>query len=53
MVQTLVNPECEIDDFITDLTGITNDMLTEAPLLENAMPQFIDFVAQILWLDIM
>lgn len=42
--QTLVNPNCEIDEFITELTGITNDMLAEAPLLENAMPQFIDFV---------
>ena len=29
--QSLVNPEENIDEFIEDLTGITNEMLIDAP----------------------
>lgn len=41
---SLINPGFEIDDFITELTGITNDMLTDAPRLEDVLPPFMDFV---------
>lgn len=40
--QTLVN--AEIDEFITEMTGITNDMLKDAPALKDALPQFRKFV---------
>lgn len=41
---SLVNPECEIDSFITSLTGITNEMLSSAPVLPDILPAFLDFV---------
>jgi len=41
---SLVKPDSPIDDFITQLTGITNEMLEAAPLLEDILPQFVDFV---------
>lgn len=33
-----------VDEFISDLTGITNEMLEDAPLPENVLPQFMDFI---------
>ncbi len=42
--QSLVNPGYEIDDFIIELTGITNDMLSEAPTIQEALPNFLSFV---------
>lgn len=44
--QSLVNPEMEIDDFITQMTGITNEMLVDAPILKNVLPTFIEFVGK-------
>lgn len=41
---TLVNPGMPIDDFITDLTGITNDMLTTAPAITEVLPAARDFL---------
>lgn len=42
--QSLVNPGYEIDDFISELTGITNDMLAAAPNLNSVLPSALDFI---------
>ena len=36
---SLVNPQCEIPSFITGLTGIDNNMVRNAPLLHELVPQ--------------
>jgi len=41
---SLVKPINSIDDFITGLTGITNDMVSKAPSIEDILPQFCEFV---------
>lgn len=40
----LINPGFSISNFTTELTGITNDMLTGMPDLATIMPKFLDFV---------
>lgn len=42
--QTLIKPHMGIPAFITDLTGITNNMVANAPLISEILPFFIDFV---------
>lgn len=42
--ESLVKPEIEVDDFITELTGITNEMLEDAPSIAEVLPKFIDFI---------
>ena len=42
--QTLVNPEVRIPRFITELTGITNQMVESAPTINQVLPHFIDFL---------
>lgn len=42
--QSLVKPAFPIDGFITELTGITNEMLSTAPSMESMLPRFIEFV---------
>lgn len=42
--ETLINPEVEVDDFITRLTGITNDMLAGAPTAAEVMPTIREFI---------
>lgn len=41
---TLINPQLEIDEFISSLTGITNDMVKEAPTIEIILPTFREFI---------
>ena len=42
--ETLINPKCTLDPFITDLTGITNEMLLDAPDIICMLPSFLSFV---------
>lgn len=41
---TLVKPEREVNDFITQLTGITNNMLASAPSAVDVMQPLYDFI---------
>lgn len=41
---TLVNPDREIKKEITDLTGITYDMVKDAPRISAVIPDFIKFI---------
>lgn len=42
---SLVKPDYKIDSFITELTGITNDMLKNAPKINKILPEFINFIS--------
>lgn len=42
--ESLVRPENKIDPYITTLTGITNEMVADAPRISEILPQFIDFI---------
>lgn len=43
-MQTLVKPDDPIDDYIAELTGITNDMLRDAPAPKDILPAILDFI---------
>ena len=41
------DPDCDgvyIDSFITELTGITNEMLASAPKLSSTLPDYLNFI---------
>lgn len=40
----LVNPGFEIDSFISNLTGITNEELSSAPSIDEVLPDFRKFI---------
>lgn len=42
---SLVKPTCEIDDFITELTGITNVELEKANTISIVLPKFKEFIS--------
>ena len=41
---TFVNPETLIPEQITKITGITNEMVKDAPTINEALPGFLDFI---------
>lgn len=43
---SLVNPERHISSGITRLTGITNEMVANAPVISQLMPDFCDFLGE-------
>lgn len=43
---TLIQPTRPIDRFITNLTGITNEMVIDAPTIDQVLPTFLDFLRQ-------
>lgn len=42
--QTFVNPQHGLPDFITSLTGITDEMLVDAPTINAVLPDFLEFL---------
>lgn len=45
---TLVRPRGVVSPFITELTGITNAMVGPAPMIEAALPGYLDFIGKTL-----
>lgn len=41
---TLVKPDNRIDEYITQLTGITNDMVKDAPKIHKVLPDLMGFL---------
>ena len=41
---TFVNPQVALPEYIINLTGITDEMLVDAPLIDTAFPEFIEFI---------
>ena len=42
--QSFVDPGHYLSDFITSLTGITDEMLAGAPTIDQVLPTFLDFL---------
>jgi DNA polymerase-3 subunit epsilon len=42
--QSFVNPGHYLSGFITSLTGITDEMLIDAPTIDQVLPTFIEFI---------
>lgn len=42
--QALINIDMEIPSFVSELTGINNEMLSKASFAEEVLPAFVDFV---------
>lgn len=42
----LVKPRNAVSDFISELTGITNEMLEDAAPIETLLPEYLDFLGE-------
>ncbi len=40
---TFVNPKMHIPEHITDLTGISDETVSNAPIIEEVLPEFLEF----------
>ena len=45
--QQLVNPGCPIPDFVSDLTGITDEMVEKAPMIGEVLDEFLKFCGEL------
>lgn len=43
---TFVNPQVALPDYIINLTGITDEMLVDAPLISAAFPDLMNFIKE-------
>ncbi len=41
---SFVNPQVPLSEYIVNLTGITDEMLVDAPLISEVFPDFIEFI---------
>jgi DNA polymerase III epsilon subunit family exonuclease len=41
---SFVNPQVALPEYIVNLTGITDEMLIDAPLIDEVFPDFIEFI---------
>lgn len=41
---SFVNPQVPLPEYIVNLTGITDEMLLDAPLINEVFPEFIEFI---------
>ena len=41
---SFVNPQVSLPEYIVNLTGITDEMLIDAPLINEVFPDFIEFI---------
>jgi DNA polymerase III epsilon subunit family exonuclease len=41
---SFVNPQVALPEYIVNLTGITDEMLIDAPLINEVFPDFIEFI---------
>lgn len=44
--QQLINPRAPVQPFVTQLTGITDAMLSDQPVVEEVLPRFLDFAGE-------
>ncbi len=40
----LINPEKDISYKVQELTGITNDLIKDKPIIEEVLPKFVEFI---------
>lgn len=41
---TLINPQCDIPLECTNINHITNEMVKDSPVINNILPDFLDFI---------